>query len=269
MKNGKHIMQHATALSRASHPAQDQTPNDLLTHFNSYFRTQAADTESLIQTAQAIRYQVYCLERKFENPEEQRGCLESDVYDSAAAHSLVIHRATETAIGTGRLILPYQTQDGMPIQRLLAENGFNAADYFPIETSAEVSRFAISNQFRRRPGDNGVVPGATGEQDRECRGAMPCLGLIQEITRQSRALGLTHWAAVMEPKLLRMLALIGIHFTPVGPLVSHHGLRQPSYACIAQVLERLKRERPDHWAVVTDGGVLMPQEQALGRRRAA
>jgi N-acyl amino acid synthase of PEP-CTERM/exosortase system len=78
--------------------------------------------------------------------------------------------------------------------------------------------------------------------------------------RQSVARGLTHWAAVMEPKLLRMLAVMGIHFTPVGPLVDHHGLRQPSYCCISEMLERLKQERPDHWMVVTEAGTLLPDE---------
>ena len=80
-------------------------------------------------------------------------------------------------------------------------------------------------------------------------------------------LGLTHWAAVMEPKLLRMLAAIGLHFTPVGPPVSHHGLRQPAYACIADTLERMRRERPDHWMVATDAGSLIPVQPA--QRRAA
>jgi N-acyl amino acid synthase of PEP-CTERM/exosortase system len=103
----------------------------------------------------------------------------------------------------------------------------------------------------------------------ECRGALPCLGLIREIIRQSHALGLTHWAAVMEPKLLRMLAAIGFHFTPVGPVVSYHGLRQPSYASIPETMARLKRERPDHWRVVTEDGVLMPAERTPVRRRAA
>ncbi|HEX2761030.1 MAG TPA: PEP-CTERM/exosortase system-associated acyltransferase, partial [Rhizomicrobium sp.] len=193
--------------------------------------------------------------------------FETDAFDAAAVHNLVIHRPTGDAIGTARLILPELAPEGLPIEQLLAENGLCAGNYFPVASAAEVSRFAISNAFRRRPGDNGVAPDQAS-RDRECRSAMPCLGLIQEVLRQSNVLGLTHWAAVMEPKLLRMLALMGIHFTPVGPLVSHHGLRQPSYACIAQAMERLKRERPDHWMVVTDGGRLMPAEQAPVRRAA-
>jgi N-acyl amino acid synthase of PEP-CTERM/exosortase system len=261
-------MQSATVLSLVSSSAPAEQPVSLLSRYNTYFYTQAAETPELIKTAQAIRYQVYCLEREFENADEHCTGLESDVFDKAAVHSLVIHRPSGEAMGTARLILPQLAPEGMPIEQLLAENGLRAGDYFPVARSAEVSRFAISNTFRRRPGDNGATADARG-RDRECRSALPCLGLIREIIRQSHELGLTHWAAVMEPKLLRMLALMGIHFTPVGPLVSHHGLRQPSYACIAEVLERLKRERPDHWMVVTDGGRLVPDEQSVVQRRAA
>jgi hypothetical protein len=56
-----------------------------------------------------------------------------------------------------------------------------------------------------------------------------------------------------------MLAAMGMHTTSVGPLVSYHGLRQPIYCCLSETLERLHRERPDHWSVVTDGGILAPR----------
>ena len=242
--------------------------DDILARYNRYFHSRAADTPALLRTALAIRYQVYCLERKFENADEHDDCLERDAFDADAIHTLVIHRPTSEAIGTARLILPQHAQGGLPIEQLLRQNGLNAEDYFSVATSAEVSRFSISNHFRRRQGDNGV-----GEaRYSECRSALPCLGLIREIIRQSHALGLTHWTAVMEPKLLRMLAAIGFHFTPVGPLVSYHGLRQPSYASIPETMARLKRERPDHWRVVTDDGALMPEQPIRQRtplRRAA
>ena len=67
--------------------------------------------------------------------------------------------------------------------------------------------------------------------------------------------------------IVRMLAVMGIHFTSVGPLVDHHGLRQPSYCDLSEMLERLKSERPEHWMVVTDAGALMPGAEQ--ERRAA
>jgi N-acyl amino acid synthase of PEP-CTERM/exosortase system len=231
---------------------------DMLTRYNDFFRTQRAVSPALVRLAQAIRYQVYCLERKFENEAEHGDRLESDAFDGAAVHSLIFHRPTAEAIGTARLI-PLSGMDVLqPIRQLLRENGLRARDHLPLATTAEISRFAISNKFRRRRCDNGSEANAGEVFAPECRSNLPCLGLVQELVRQSMARGLTHWAAVMEPKLLRMLAAMGIHFTPLGPLVDHHGLRQPSYCNLSEMLERLKSERPDHWLVVTDGGALMP-----------
>ena len=82
------------------------------------------------------------------------------------------------------------------------------------------------------------------------------LGLIQILLQMSAQHGITHWCALMEPTLLRMLAGMGIRFKPIGPLVEHHGLRQPCSADIAQVLQAVKRERPAFWEVLTCGGVL-------------
>jgi N-acyl amino acid synthase of PEP-CTERM/exosortase system len=245
-------MDHASIVAFAS---STHAGGDLLARYDSYFRTQAADTPRLIETALAIRYQVYCLERKFEDSAQHSDRLEKDEFDSDAIHSLIFHRPTAQAMGTVRLILPGETS---PIQHLLRGNGLQAADYFPQKTTAEVSRFAISNEFRRRESDGAIGPrnGDVRARENERRSNLPCLGLIQSLLRQSRTRAITHWAAVMEPKLLRMLAGMGIHFTSVGPLVSHHGLRQPSYCCLPSMLERLRRERPEYWNVVTNAGQL-------------
>ena len=236
----------------------------MLDRYDSYFRTMRAGTPALIKTAQAIRYQVYCLERKFENPDEQDNGLETDDFDTAAVHCLLFHRPSVEAIGTARLIPLTATHALSPIRQLLRQNGLRGRDHFPLATTAEVSRFAISNEFRRRCSQDFSRAGKARE--RETCSVLPCLGLLQALMRQSMALGLTHWAAVMEPKLLRMLAAMGIHFTPVGPLVSHHGMRQPSYCRLSDMLDRLKSERPDHWMVLTDGGTLLPGQAV---RRAA
>lgn len=252
---------------QADVPADIQTgdgaQSDILARYNSHFRTQPAASPALVRLAQAIRFQVYCLERKFENASEHDGRLERDSFDDRAVHCLLFHRPTGEPIGTTRLI-PLSDMDVLqPIRQLLHTNGLRGRDHFPLATTGEVSRFAISNQFRRRHTDNGSI-----KLDRECRSNLPCLGLVQELLRQSVELGLTHWAAVMEPKLLRMLALMGIHFTPVGPLVDHHGLRQPSFCYLPEMLERLRRERPDHWTVVTDGGALTVSKRNHERRAA-
>ena len=85
------------------------------------------------------------------------------------------------------------------------------------------------------------------------------LGLMQGLVRMSLQQGITHWCAAVEPTFQRMFAAMGIRFHPVGPLVEYHGLRQPCYGVIADVLNAVKSERPTFWSILTDGGMLEPR----------
>jgi N-acyl amino acid synthase of PEP-CTERM/exosortase system len=235
----------------------------LVDRFDTYFQLLSANTKDLIEQAFALRYQVYCLERQFEDADQRQDGLESDEYDRHAVHSLLLHRPQDAVIGTARLILPQARPHSLPIQQLLKKNGLNPRDYFPNESVAEISRFAISKDFRRRNADIGPS-GMAGRRDRH--GNLPCLGMIQMLLRQSAELGVEYWGAVMEPQLLRMLAMMGIRFHPVGPLVSYHGLRQPSFCHLPQMLRNLALTKPDCWAVVTNNGELMAPAAAELKR---
>ena len=234
---------------------------DLLARHDLYFETRAANTPALISTAHALRYQVYCLERNFEKTEEHAGGMEVDAFDSHSAHGLLIYRLTGEALGTVRIISSNNgsTQDNLPMIGILRDSNIDLADHLPIERTVEVSRFAVSKQLRRRLNDHYNSPGNLAPRsrlERERQGNLPCLALLQFIVRQSLALGATHWAAVMEVKLLRMFASMGIHFQPIGPMVLHHGLRQPSYGSISEVLQNIKQEHYDYWSVITNAGEL-------------
>jgi len=82
------------------------------------------------------------------------------------------------------------------------------------------------------------------------------LGLMQGVLHLSLELGLTHWCAIMEPMLLRLLQTNAIRFLPLGPLVEYHGLRQPAYLSIDSVLEQGRVQQPDVWNYCTFGGTL-------------
>ena len=55
--------------------------DSLLQRFNRHFTTRSADTSDLIRRAQEIRYQVYCVERPFENPAAHPDRREKDQRD--------------------------------------------------------------------------------------------------------------------------------------------------------------------------------------------
>jgi len=195
-----------------------------------------ADTPDLLEEVFRLRYQVYCIERGFEP-----GCggKELDEFDSQARHVLLVHRASGEPIGTVRVIPSCLTGgvNGLPMAAVCPAGILQG---LPAWTTGEISRFAVSKQRRL-----------------SCRaGAMVRLGLMQGTLRLSRELGLTHWCAIMEPMLLRLLQTTAIHFSPLGSPVEYHGLRQPACLDIDTVLDRARVEQREGWDYVTLGGAL-------------
>jgi N-acyl amino acid synthase of PEP-CTERM/exosortase system len=198
--------------------------------------------------------------------------MERDAYDDQALQSLLIHVPTGSIAGTVRLILPRlsgSTRD-LPIEHVCTEPLLlDDSPALPRQSTAEVSRFAVPKSFRRRLGESGSPTGITDEsieaqeqRNREMadRRLAPhiTLGLIQSLVEMSVEHGVTHWCAVMERALLRLLTKIGIHFTDLGPLVEYHGHRQPCYSDLRQLLERVRQERFDVWEILTREGSLAP-----------
>ena len=241
------------------------TELSLLARHDVYFETRIADQPALAEAAHALRYQVYCLERRFENADEHSTGLEIDQFDKHAVQGLLFHRPTDRAIGTVRLILPdHRVEGGLPIAQLLADNNIDLANFVSVADAVEVSRFAISKEFRRRWTDESAI--ASGRpltpQETARQANLACLSLIQFLLRQCVERGVVYWTAVMEATFLRMLARMGVHFTAIGPVVFHHGFRQPCYCYLPAMLDRLRLEQRDYWDVITNGGELS-QRMAL------
>jgi N-acyl amino acid synthase of PEP-CTERM/exosortase system len=247
-----------TAYSSADCDKTAAAGETLLQRFHRYFAVVEANTPERLRQAQHIRYQVYCVENAFEDAAEHEDGRECDAYDAHAVHSLLIERSSNEAVGTVRLILPRLEilDDSFSLQHLVPSGLLASQEWFPLHTTAEVSRFSISKQVRRRKTDTlygqDTPPTSTDRRDTP----LMRLGLIQALVRMSRDHGVTHWCAVMEPALLRMLAAMGIYFKPLGPLVEYHGLRQPCFCAVDDILNSVKRKRPEFWTVLTDDGAL-------------
>ncbi len=231
--------------------------------FDQYFEIVTANTPELLRIAYGIRYQVYCVEHPFEQSAEHPDGLEVDAFDDRAIHSLILHRASGEAAGTVRLIMPdqHRPEGSFSLQQLVDPALLERVPDFPIRSMAEISRFSISKTFRRRAGDTLYgenVPQTQEAVDEAGRRSGPLmrLGLMQAILSMSRTLGITHWCAVMEPTLLRILAATAIEFAPIGPKVEYHGLRQPCYGDIGSILTRLRACNPEVFDLVTIGGSL-------------
>jgi N-acyl amino acid synthase of PEP-CTERM/exosortase system len=246
-------------------PSAPPPEEPLLQRFERYFEVIEADTPDLVEKAHAIRYRVYCEETHFLTAAKDANGLEKDNFDAHSVHALLMHRKSGQPVGTVRLVLPLADAPtrSFSIQAVTEEPVIKNATAFPLLATAEISRFCIERQFRRRATDTlydqeGNEPTASENPAERRSGPLMRLGLMQAIVSMSVRRGMTHWCAVMEPTLLRMLQAMGIAFTPIGPLVDYHGLRQPCTGDIAKMLDGVKRERPDFWDVITAGGVFTP-----------
>jgi N-acyl amino acid synthase of PEP-CTERM/exosortase system len=249
---------HALATNSFPSPSRGWGPNaeTLLTRFNTNFETLTADSAERTRLAQKIRYQVYCIENPLEKCGDNPDGVERDEFDSHAVHSLLFDRSSQTALGTVRMILPVADayERSFAVQRLLNADAAKALRALPIHSMAEVSRFSISRQFRRNlgAGPNGYTQADVTVAN--SFGPLMRLGLIQGLVRMSMQCGITHWCALMEPTLLRMLGAMAIRFRPIGPMVEFRGMRQPCCINVHDMLNAVMCERPAFWDLITDGG---------------
>lgn len=206
---------------------------DAIARLDRLFTVEVATDGPARQDAQRLRHQVFCLERGILPGDAIP--LESDGHDDACHHVLLRRRRTGEPVGTARLVIG-TWRDGGP-------SGFPMLEYceprllrdLPMGTTAEISRFAISKS-RREQGD---------AADHLLRYA-----LMRGILQASLDLGLTHWCALMEASLLRLLRGAGVRFVALGASVEAHGLRQPSAAGIPGVLESGAERCPDLYRFV-------------------
>lgn len=231
----------------------------LIDVYNRYFDCVVADTPERLNDVFRLRYQVYCIENGYEDPADNPGGMERDEFDAQSLHSLLVHRPSGDSAGAVRMILPRGEGGGLPVHQISIHPDIHDPKVLPPNSSAEISRFAVSREFRRRLADDqwgGYYDVRFGHDRRVIPNLT--LGLMRAIVAFSRDNGITHWCATLEPALLRLLARLGIHFRPVGPLIDFHGRRQPCIAEANSLLARCRRERLDVWEVITQDGALWP-----------
>ncbi len=212
--------------------------NEAFAACSDEFQVSIARTKEEVRDAYRLRYQVYCVEREFEATDTG---LEIDEYDGHSRHILLTHQDSGDVIGTARIVLPMdgELRDSFPIQRICDPNVLH---HLPFHAAGEISRFAISKERR---------------MSYEATSLMR-LALIRGLVMLSQDAGVTHWLAVMERSLLRLLRTTAIHFQPAGPLVEYHGIRQPAHSCLAALLLRVRQEQAATWAYLTDNGRFSP-----------
>ena len=222
-------------------------PDDVARLFDGLFAVTPTESEDLLDAAAALRYEVYCVENAFEDPADHPGGRERDIYDTHSRHAVLIHRPTARVVGCVRLILPYQGDQVHPlplVTQLGPDERRRLSSHDP-RSIAEISRYAVSKQFRRRSGEQ-LYPDveALNLTAADARRLFPhvSLGLLRAVGRLAAENRVTTLCAVMSPGLLRLLERFGLRFELLGPVIDYNGLRQPCLANVAELRASLARE---------------------------
>lgn len=210
--------------------------NNISKHFLLYLQPHIADTAELKEQVFRLRHKVYCEELKYED--EQPNKLELDGFDSHSIHCFVKHMTTGNMAGTVRLITSSCDAEQLPIEKYclhsITDHDFSPRA-FPREKICEISRLAVLEHFRRRKQDK-FQGAATATidvdtySDTELR-CFPYIALCLYFSAASTAFHAKkeHAFVMMEPRLARSLAFIGINFRQIGPVIDYHGRRAPYY----------------------------------------
>ena len=212
--------------------------------WDRYFQVLMAVTPDLLDQVYALRYQVYCVEHHFEDPANHPDGRESDCHDIRSQHIALLYRPTGEMIGTVRLILPASvTGSQLPLLSLVGPDALAAFQLYPLDQMGEISRYVVSKSFRRRKGEDEFPDVGFAELIAENdRRLMPhlTLGLIQSLLQLGVSRNIPYFCACMRPALLRLLRQLGLEFQAIGPLIDHHGLRQPCVAAVEDLIAGLK-----------------------------
>ncbi len=238
-------------------------PKNIFDAFNAYFDMVPADSDELKKEVYRLRYQIYCFEAGFEDPERYPEGLEFDEFDNRSAHYLIRHRKLGINVATTRLILPDidNPEKLFPLEIHSQIENIEPLKHISRRHVAEVSRFCITKDFRRRINEYKTVTGfdpdfVTENLFTQHVRRIPhiTLGLFACLIKMSYENDIQDWYAVMEPSLIRVFSSLGIDCIRIGPVADYHGKRQPCTVKITDLLDGVAKKNTNYWNMLTNNG---------------
>lgn len=208
----------------------------LAEEFTKYFELEFVSNARKQMESFKIRYDVYCKELNWEPLNNTE--LESDEYDKYSYYCLLKHKASGTYAGTIRLIIPPVNE---PRKSLAIEShGLESIkdknmwpDKCEIGTYSEISRLAVTEQFRRRPGEKNTsfsfkdIDPFSEEERRNFPNIAMGLYLggiaVASLCRHERMY------VMVEPRLKKRLERFGLPFQQIGDEIEFRGARAIFY----------------------------------------
>jgi N-acyl-L-homoserine lactone synthetase len=180
--------------------------------------------EDTLTDIQRLRYDVYCVERRFIPPAECPEALERDVYDARSTH----FGARDTA---GSLVATVRLVRHSPLGFPLEQHAQSLSPEFhrlQRASTAEISRLIVAKSHRRNT----------------LRDPLLLLGLLRSAYEESVRLDISWVLAAMEDGLCRLLRRLGFPWSPIGEPTDYFGKVVPYLApveALRPVLEDVSR----------------------------
>jgi len=185
------------------------------------FRARTIDDDArLLEQSYRLRYQVYCVERRFIDAAAYPNQQEVDEFDAESVHLGVVDSRGELA-ATARLIKA--NPRGFPMFRHCAFFPEVQTLDSPQAVPLEVSRVAISREYARHR-----AHGSTRNRFE------PFLTLVKAMVQGGRRAGATHLMGATDAALHRWLVHFGLPYRISGPAVDYYG---PVAPCIMSLRE--------------------------------
>ena len=190
-----------------------------------------ADTDAGKSIHYSLRYQVYCLRERFEDPSGHPNYLERDEYDDTSAHFIVRSRVSGEWLGAMRLIIaPVQK---LPVSKFSSVGPANDSAIARTR-AAEASRLCTLLPTSPRSTFAANAKQTTNKHaDAQCLVSNPlqtswlAIGLIGAARQYCLKHEILHCFFLISDPLARMLRRLGMEIEPVGSPCLHRGWRRP------------------------------------------
>lgn len=205
--------------------------------FDESFRVCFADTPFGVGLHQRIRYQVFCLDKGFENPEAFSATRETDAWDAQAAHFIVQDLNSRQWVAATRLVVP-RPERALPVETV-ADLDASVRQKLG-QHVGEISRFCVIStrstaagngaqavhDEQRRPSLNSLEDWGIGAV-RQKQQFEVTLGMVRAVVIYALKRGMTHCFVLITDAFARMLRKLGVLLVQVGPAVDYRGMRTP------------------------------------------
>jgi N-acyl amino acid synthase of PEP-CTERM/exosortase system len=207
----------------------------------------------LLERSYQLRYQVYCLERAFLQPENYPNQRELDEFDGHSIHIGVLNSKNDL-FGTVRLVQP--SLAGLPLfQHCSLFDDAPSLDAPHIRV-IEMSRLAVSREYNSGAAATSAaaaaVSGGFYSGGNAKRGGVASQGrksgeivlqIYKAVYQESKRRGFTHWLAATEKSLQRLMIRYGFPWRPVGPEVDYYGFVAPYLMSVREFEHVILSER--------------------------